>query len=75
MASAAHQDIGPASSRAQAELGPALRPRVAVHVQAVELLALARLAVEFSTSGPMRDLRRAELQIERMRAELGGVHA
>ena len=56
---------------ARAELGPALRPRVAVHVQAVELLALARLAVEFSTPGPMLDLARAETQIARMRAELG----
>ena len=71
MASAAHRDIGPASSRAQAELGPALRSRVAVHVHAVELLALARLAVEFSTSGPMLDLARAELQVARMRDVLG----
>lgn len=57
---------------AQAEIGPALRPRCLVHVQSVELLALARLAVEFSTPGRTLDLVRAEKQIERMRGVLGG---
>jgi len=63
--------MDPAPSPALAELGPQLRPRTAVYVQAVELLALARLAVEFSTSGPTLDLARAEKQIIRIRAVVG----
>ena len=56
---------------AQAELGPVLPPRCAVRADAVELLALARLATELTTPGPQQDLGRALRQFERMRAVLG----
>lgn len=60
-----------AGATALAELGPTLRPRCAIHLQAVELSALARLAVEFSTPGRTLDLARAERQIARIRGVLG----
>lgn len=56
---------------AQAELGPVLPPRCAVRADAVELLALARLATELTTPGPQQDHARALRQFERMRAVLG----
>lgn len=61
-----------ASASALAETGPVLRPRCLIHVQAVELMALARLAVEFSTPGRTLDLVRAERQLQSMRAVLDG---
>lgn len=52
------------------ETGPVLPPRGAVHRQAKELVALARLAEELSCDGPRADLHRAVRQLERMRAIL-----
>ena len=56
---------------AQADLGPVLPPRSAVYAQAAEIMALARLAVEFTAPGPHVDLPRALRQIERIRDVLG----
>ena len=56
---------------AQADLGPVLPPRCKVRADAVELLALARLATELTTPGLQQDLGRALRQFERMRAVLG----
>lgn len=55
----------------QGELGPVLPSRIDVHHQAVELSALARLAVEFTVAGRGVDVPRALRQFERMRAILG----
>jgi len=48
-----------------------LPPRYVVRQQAMELLALAQRAVEFSGNGPTHDLQAALRQFERARALLG----
>lgn len=58
------------SGAAQQDLGPQLPSRTAVYIQATELHALARLAVEFSSAGPSLDIPRALVQFDRMRAIL-----
>ena len=58
---------------AQIELGPVLPSRLAVYGAAVELLALARLAVEFTAPGPHVDLPRAVRQLTRARVLLGEI--
>jgi hypothetical protein len=55
----------------QDDLGPALPPRVAVHVLAGDLLRAAQRARELSSTGPGADLRLAVAELERMRAMLG----
>lgn len=55
------------------DLGPVLPSRVAVHQQAREIVELGRLAMEFTALGPMCDLRRALVQLDRIRALLGEV--
>jgi hypothetical protein len=63
-----------AASASLADLGPVLPSRCAVHAQAVELVALAKRAEEFSGAGPTADLGLALRQFERMRAILGEGH-
>lgn len=53
------------------ELGPVLPSRVAVHQQAREIVELGRLAMECSMLGPTCDLRRALVQMDRIRALVG----
>jgi hypothetical protein len=60
-------------SDGRAELGPVLPPSLTVHGQALELLALARRAEEFSRAG-QSDLPLAMRQLEQMRAILGPGH-
>lgn len=55
----------------QADLGPVLPPRAAVHDRARELQQLAARAAEFSGTGPTADLSLALRQFEAMRAVLG----
>lgn len=57
---------------AQDELGPVLPPRGEIYAIAAELLALARLAVEFSCAGAHSDLPRAVKKLNEARALLGG---
>ena len=59
------------ASASLAELGPVLPSRCTVHAQAVELVALAKRAEEFSGTGQTADLGLALAQLERMRAILG----
>jgi hypothetical protein len=60
-----------AASASLAELGPVLPSRCAVHAQAVEMVALAKRAVEFSGTWQTADLGLALKQFEHMRAILG----
>lgn len=53
------------------DIGPVLPSRVAVHARALDLLDLARRAVEFSGTGRGADLALALRQLEHMRAVLG----
>ena len=71
---AAHPVVADTSGHGNAleELGPILPPRGAVHAQALELLALAKRAEEFSGTGPTADLALALRQLDHMRAILGG---
>lgn len=56
---------------ARDELGPVLPPRSAVYAQAAEIMALARLAVEFTAPGAHVDIPRALRQLDRIRAVVG----
>ena len=61
-----------APSPFMADLGPVLPPRLQVYATAVEVQALARIAVEASLAGPGCDLARALAQLDKCRAVLGG---
>lgn len=64
---------GVAGSGAQAELGPLLPSRIAVYHTAIEVAALARIAMDLTCSsrGHHVDVRRAAAQLDKMRAVLG----
>jgi hypothetical protein len=65
-----HDPAFPGPADAQAELGPALPPRMAVYAMAAEVSALSRIAMELSLAGPGCDLPRAVKLLARIRTAL-----
>lgn len=61
------------NSSHQSELGPVLPSRLSIYHTAIEVAALARLAMDLSCSSTGRciDLPRAAQQLDKMRAVLG----
>jgi len=59
-------------SEAFRDIGPAAPSRGQVYAMAREIEAMAKIAVELSAPGPRADAARAQRQLDRMRAVLGG---
>ena len=59
-------------SEAFQDIGPSALPRWRVYELAREIEAMAKIAVELSSPGARCDVARAQRQLDRMRAVLGG---